>query len=265
MIRDGRTGPRIMKKSCCVRDVGSCLVLAGDGGDAESYAMQAQIRQSELAKEAQEGGIVSKDVFQPVAPQHLICAVLLRESTTHHDYDDAARAYQLVSQWQPSLYARRRAISSGRWVVCIVAPDSAWCTCLPVWDAAPVLEERIAQTTSAFFVGIQDRHHRNLGQIEAFSQQVDANQRVELPPSACQFLQQFHPFESVQFTVQPATSNILFLQKGRQVFGQTFGQRRYQNAFVDRGPLADLVEQMIDLPASREPLRRPGPANRSGE
>lgn len=74
--------------------------LARDAADAESYAMQAQIRQTELAVDAQQRGVPTPDrYYQPVAFAPYVRGVL-REAT-HHDYDDAARAYQLVSQWQP--------------------------------------------------------------------------------------------------------------------------------------------------------------------
>jgi len=73
--------------------------LAADGTDAESYAMQAQMRQSELARQADERELPVGDAFLPVAFAPYLRGVL-REST-HHDYDDATRAYELVAKWQP--------------------------------------------------------------------------------------------------------------------------------------------------------------------
>ncbi len=74
--------------------------LASDGMDAESYALQATIKQSELAESATQRGIANAaDVYQPIAIAPYVRG-MLREAT-HHDYDDATKAYQLVSSFQP--------------------------------------------------------------------------------------------------------------------------------------------------------------------
>ncbi len=76
-----------------------CSLTTGDG-DAESYAMQAQQLQSDLARAAEERGLkLNQEVYQPLALAPYLRGVL-REAT-HHDYDDALRSYQLVSHLQP--------------------------------------------------------------------------------------------------------------------------------------------------------------------
>lgn len=76
-----------------------CSLAAGDG-DAESYAMQAQLRQTELARLAEDRGIdLTAQIYQPLALAPYLRGVL-REATLH-DYDDALRSYQLVSHLQP--------------------------------------------------------------------------------------------------------------------------------------------------------------------
>ncbi|MGV3483101.1 MAG: hypothetical protein ACO1RT_01645 [Planctomycetaceae bacterium] len=83
-----------------IRSMLSLCSLATGDGDAESYAMQAQLRQTELAKLAAERGIESTEqVYQPLALAPYLRGVL-REATLH-DYDDALRSYQLVSHIQP--------------------------------------------------------------------------------------------------------------------------------------------------------------------
>jgi len=78
--------------------------LATDGADAESYALQAAMRQSELAEEAKGRGIENVSaIYQSIAFAPYLRGVL-REAT-HHDYDDAARAYQLVSAVEPRFSA----------------------------------------------------------------------------------------------------------------------------------------------------------------
>lgn len=87
-----------------LRSILSIASLMSDSGDAESYAMQAQMRQLQLAQAAEERGLENVgEVYQPLALAPYIRGVI-REAT-HHDYDDASRAYQLVAQWEPSFAA----------------------------------------------------------------------------------------------------------------------------------------------------------------
>lgn len=84
-----------------IRSLLSISSLLGDAGDAEAYAMQAQMRQQEIAIQAADKGLENVgEVYQPLALAPYVRG-LIREAN-HHDYDDAARAYQLVAQWQPS-------------------------------------------------------------------------------------------------------------------------------------------------------------------
>lgn len=74
--------------------------IANDQFDAESYSLQALSKQAELAREADERGLFEvSDVYQPIALAPYLRGIL-REAT-HRDYDDAARAYQLVSAVRP--------------------------------------------------------------------------------------------------------------------------------------------------------------------
>jgi uncharacterized protein len=74
--------------------------LATDAVDAEAYALQATMKQSELARAADEKGLLpTTDAYQPLALAPYLRGVL-REAT-HHDYDDAESAYRLVSTVRP--------------------------------------------------------------------------------------------------------------------------------------------------------------------
>ena len=120
--------------------------LAGDQIDAESYSLQATNRQAELAREAEERGLLAATkVYQPIAmPPYL--RGLLREAT-HQNYDDAQRAYQLVRlarpQFAPAEADIARAVNgthsrAGHGVLYLIA-------CV---GRGPVLEETNAPTTS---------------------------------------------------------------------------------------------------------------------
>jgi hypothetical protein len=74
--------------------------LAGDAVDAESYSIQATLRQQELAEAAKARGVTAAaEVYQPIALAPYLRG-MLREAT-HRQYDDAARAYQLVGALCP--------------------------------------------------------------------------------------------------------------------------------------------------------------------
>ena len=121
--------------------------LAGDGADAEAYALQAAMKQTELADEAAEKGIADAgDVYQPIAMAPYLRG-MLREAT-HHDYDDAAQAYQLVSSLQPSFVPAAADIaraSEGTHS----APGHGVLYVIACVGRGPVLEETVAPTTSA--------------------------------------------------------------------------------------------------------------------
>lgn len=102
MVTDDRTRPfkPAGYEEVMIRSMLSLCSLATGDGDAESYAMQAQVRQTELARAAEERGIgPAKQIYQPLALAPYMRGVL-REATLH-DYDDALRSYQLVSHLQP--------------------------------------------------------------------------------------------------------------------------------------------------------------------
>ena len=81
--------------------------LAGDASDAESYCLQAQMKQDEFARAASERASEGADLeidmsesYQPIALAPYMRG-MLREAT-HRDYGDAVRSYQLVSAVSPS-------------------------------------------------------------------------------------------------------------------------------------------------------------------
>ncbi len=121
--------------------------IAGDSMDAESYALQAAMKQEELAKDASERGLLEiEQAYQPIAMAPYLRGVL-REAT-HHDYDDAVRAYTLVSNVQPNFAPAGDDIArasegahsaAGHGVLYVIA-------CV---GRGPIKTEKVAETTSA--------------------------------------------------------------------------------------------------------------------
>ncbi len=130
-----------------VRAMLAVCSIAGDATDAESYALQATVKQQDLARDADQRGVLEiEQAYQPIAITPYLRGVL-REAT-HHDYDDAVRAYQLVSNISPSFAPASEDIqrasggahsSPGHGVLYVLA-------CV---GRGPVREEKVAETTSA--------------------------------------------------------------------------------------------------------------------
>lgn len=130
-----------------IRAMLSICSLAGDRVDAESYALQATSKQAELARRAEQRGMLDvATVYQPIALAPYLRG-MLREAT-HRDYDDATRAYRLVSSVRPQFKPAEADIarasegthsSPGHGVLYVIA-------CV---GRGPVLRETTAPTTSA--------------------------------------------------------------------------------------------------------------------
>lgn len=120
--------------------------LSHDQFDAESYTLQAMSKQTELARRAEERGLADvAQVYQPVAVAPYLRGIL-REAT-HHDYDDATRAYQLVStvrpQFAPAQEDIRRASGGTH-----SAPGHGVLYVIACVGRGPVLQETEAPTTT---------------------------------------------------------------------------------------------------------------------
>ncbi|QDV55976.1 hypothetical protein Mal33_19550 [Rosistilla oblonga] len=75
--------------------------MMSDAVDAEAYALQAQSKQMELQQAAIDAGMLDADKhYQPLAFAPYVRGVL--REMNYRDYDDASRAYRLVSEIQPS-------------------------------------------------------------------------------------------------------------------------------------------------------------------
>ena len=115
--------------------------------------------------------------------------------------------------------------------------------------AADGLDERAGGTQKAFFVGVENGDERNLGQIEAFAQQVDADQHIVF--AFAQIAQQAHALQRLNFRMHIAAAHADFCVIAGQIFCHAFGQRGDQDALAFLGALADFGEQVINLTAYR--------------
>ncbi len=129
-----------------IRAMLSVCSLATDQVDAESYALQSMTKQADLAREAEQRGLLDTgNAYQPIAMAPYLRG-MLREAT-HHDYDDAAKAYQLVSSVRPQFAPAQADIqraSGGTHS----APGHGVLYVIACVGRGPVLRETTAPTTS---------------------------------------------------------------------------------------------------------------------
>ena len=106
--------------------------------------------------------------------------------------------------------------------------------------AARRLDQRGAGAQISFLVRVEDRDQRYLGNVEALTEQVDADQAVELPEA--QVADDRHAVEGVDIGVEVAHADARLLVVLREVFGHPLRQRRHEHALVTLRAQADLVE-----------------------
>ena len=115
--------------------------------------------------------------------------------------------------------------------------------------AADRLDQRAAAAQEALLVGVEDRHQRHLGQVEALPEQVDADQHVVV--ALAQLLEQLDAAQRVDLGVQVADPDAVLQQVVGQVLGHLLGQRGDQDPLVLLRAQLDLVHQVVDLALGR--------------
>ncbi len=115
--------------------------------------------------------------------------------------------------------------------------------------AAHGLNERISRSKKPLLVRVEDRHQRNLRQIQSFAQKVDPDQNIEL--TTPETTQNLDSLERVNLRMQISAPNADLCVVLRQILRHALGQGSYQHAFVFLRTVANLVQQIIDLSAHR--------------
>ncbi len=93
-----------------------------------------------------------------------------------------------------------------------------------VWMSA------VRRAQEAFLVGIEDGNQRDLGQVEAFPEQVNADDHiVDTQP---QITQDFDPLDGVNLGMQVVDFDPQLADIFRKVFSHALGQGRDERAFT---------------------------------
>ena len=111
--------------------------------------------------------------------------------------------------------------------------------------AADGLDERGLAPEEPLLVGVEDGDERDLGQVQPFAEQVDADQHVEL--AEAQVAEDLDSLDGVDVGMQVAHPDALFEQVVGEFLGHLLGEGRDEHALVGGHPFGDERLEVIDL------------------
>ncbi len=109
------------------------------------------------------------------------------------------------------------------------------------------LDESRRGPQETLLVGVEDGHERDLGQVQALAEEVDADQGVEL--ALAQVAEDVDPVERLDLRMKVTNAQAELVVVAGQVLGHLFCQRRDEDALVPGGPGPDLGHEVVDLAA----------------
>src|SRR6266496_3947851 len=107
------------------------------------------------------------------------------------------------------------------------------------------LNEGSLAAQKTFLVRVQNAHQRNFGKIEAFPEQVDTDENIEI--RRAQSAQNFHSLDCVDITMQVPNFQSDVAQIISQIFRCSLGQRCYQNSLAFFHALTAELNRLVDL------------------
>ena len=120
--------------------------------------------------------------------------------------------------------------------------------------AADGLHQRGFGAQEAFLVGVENGDEGAFGNVEAFAQQVDADQHVE--GAEAQVADDLDALQRVDVRMHVAHADAVLVQVFGEVLGHALGERGDEGAVAGGGDLLDLAQQVVDLVARRADLDR---------
>ena len=111
------------------------------------------------------------------------------------------------------------------------------------------LDQAAARAQEAFLVGVEDGDQRHLGNVEPLTQQVDADQHVE--GAQAQVADDLDALDGVDVAVEVTHFHAVVVQVIGELLGHPLGQRGDQHALADVDPVANLLQDVVDLACGR--------------
>ena len=107
------------------------------------------------------------------------------------------------------------------------------------------LDERAGRTQKAFLVRVENGHQRHFGNVQTFSQQIDAHEHVK--DAGAQIADDFYTLDRINVRMQVTNAHVVFAQILGEFFCHALGKRRHQNALARRSPFVDFGKHIVDL------------------
>jgi hypothetical protein len=107
------------------------------------------------------------------------------------------------------------------------------------------LDEAGGAAEVTFLVGVQDGDERDFREIEAFAEEVDTDEHVEL--AFAEGAEDFDPFDGVDFAVEVANVDADIAEVIGEFLGGAFGEGGDEDAFVLFDAFAGLLDEVVDL------------------
>ena len=111
--------------------------------------------------------------------------------------------------------------------------------------ASDRLHERRFRSEEPLLVRIEDGDQRDLGEIEALPEEIDADENVEFAEP--KIPQDLDALDRVDLAVEIADLHPQLEEIVREIFGHLLGQGGHQDTVALRHPLVDLLDQIVDL------------------
>src|SRR5881396_208416 len=111
------------------------------------------------------------------------------------------------------------------------------------------LNKRSLAAQKSLLVRVYDADERNFGKIEAFPQQVDPDQNVEI--GRAQAPQNLDALYRVDIAMEIPHSQSDIAQVVREIFGRAFRQRCHENALALFDPLPAKLDRIVNLMLQR--------------
>ena len=112
-------------------------------------------------------------------------------------------------------------------------------------SAAYGLDQRALRAQKTFLVRVQNRHQRDLGNIQPLAQQIDANQHIKR--AQAQVAQDLHPLHCVHVAVQVAHLDAVFAQVIGELLGHALGQGGDEHSLGLLDADTDFLQHIVNL------------------
>ena len=112
--------------------------------------------------------------------------------------------------------------------------------------AANRLDQCDLRAQEALLASIEHGHQRDLGQIQAFAQQIDPHQHVKFPQA--QIAEDLDAVQRLNIRMQVAHPDVELFKVVGEIFGHALGHSRDQDPLLPFGPLPYFFDEVVDLP-----------------